>query len=56
MIVLRSESNGNCLYEDGVTGQITPERYDTMANGSEQEQAELWQELELHCRAHQWTG
>ncbi len=27
-----------CLYEDRVTGRITPERYDTMASGYEQEQ------------------
>lgn len=35
-----------CLYEDRVTGRITPERYDVMANGYEQEQAELRQELQ----------
>lgn len=35
-----------CLYEDRVCGRISPERYDTMANGYEQEQAELKQELE----------
>ena len=35
-----------CLYEDRVCGRITPERYDTMASGYEQEQAELEQELE----------
>ncbi|MGN0998227.1 MAG: recombinase zinc beta ribbon domain-containing protein [Faecousia sp.] len=35
-----------CLYEDRVCGRITPERYDTMASGYEQEQAELKQELE----------
>ena len=34
-----------CLYEDRVTGRITPERYDVMAGGYEQEQAELRQEL-----------
>lgn len=34
-----------CLYEDRVCGRITPERYDTMAIGYEQEQAELQQEL-----------
>ena len=34
-----------CLYEDRVTGRITPERYDIMASGYEQEQAELRQEL-----------
>ena len=34
-----------CLYEDRVTGRITPERYDTMANGYEQEQMELKQNL-----------
>lgn len=34
-----------CLYEDRVTGRITPERYDAMASGYEQEQAELRQEL-----------
>ena len=34
-----------CLYEDRVTGRITPERYDTMAGGYEQEQAELQQKL-----------
>lgn len=34
-----------CLYEDRVCGRITAERYDTMAVGYEQEQAELKQEL-----------
>ena len=34
-----------CLYEDRATGRITPERYDTMASGYEQEQEELTQEL-----------
>ena len=34
-----------CLYEDRVTGRITPERYDVMAGGYEQEQAELRQKL-----------
>lgn len=34
-----------CLYEDRVTGRITPERYDVMASGYEQEQVELRQEL-----------
>ncbi len=34
-----------CLYEDRVCGRLTPERYDVMANGFEQEQAELQQEL-----------
>lgn len=33
------------LYEDRVCGRITPERYDVMVNGYEQEQAELRQEL-----------
>lgn len=35
-----------CLYEDRVCGRISPERYDTMASGYEQEQAELKQEME----------
>uniref|UniRef100_UPI004026CD05 recombinase family protein n=1 Tax=Eubacterium sp. TaxID=142586 RepID=UPI004026CD05 len=35
-----------CLYEDRVTGRITPERYDVMAGGYEQEQAELRQKLQ----------
>ena len=35
-----------CLYEDRVMGRITPERYDVMAGGYEQEQAELRQELQ----------
>ncbi len=35
-----------CLYEDRVTGRITPERYDVMAAGYEQEEAELQQELQ----------
>ncbi len=35
-----------CLYEDRVTGRITPVRYDVMAIGYEQEQAELRQELQ----------
>jgi len=34
-----------CLYEDRVCGRITAERYDTMAIGYEQEQAELKQEI-----------
>lgn len=34
-----------CLYEDRVCGRISPERYDTMASGYEQEQSELRQEL-----------
>ena len=49
-----------CLYEDRVTGRITPERYDTMAGGYEQEQASLHEELkalneqmnELDMREH----
>lgn len=32
-----------CLYEDRVCGRLTPERYDSMANGYEQEQSELRQ-------------
>ena len=35
-----------CLYEDRVTCRITPERYDTMAGGYEQEQASLREELQ----------
>ena len=35
-----------CLYEDRVTGRITPERYDVIAGGYEQEQAELRQKLQ----------
>lgn len=35
-----------CLYEDRVSGRITPERYDTMSSGYEHEQAELRQELQ----------
>ena len=35
-----------CLYEDRVSGRITPERYDSMANGYEQEQAEKKHELQ----------
>ena len=35
-----------CLYEDRVTGRITPERYDTMAGGYKQEQASLREELQ----------
>ncbi len=34
-----------CLYEDRVCGRLTPERYDSMANGYEQEQAEFRQKL-----------
>lgn len=34
-----------CLYEDRATGRITPERYDIMANGYEQEQTKLKQKL-----------
>ncbi len=34
-----------CLYEDRVCGRLTPERYDMMSGGYEQEQAELRQEL-----------
>ena len=36
-----------CLYEDRVTGRISPERYDTMAIGYEQEQASLREELQM---------
>lgn len=35
-----------CLYEDRVVGRITPERYDTMALGYEQEQASLREEFQ----------
>ena len=34
-----------CLYEDRVCGRLSPERYDVMSGGYEQEQAELRQEL-----------
>lgn len=34
-----------CLYEDRVVGRITPERYDIMAAGYEQEQIELRKKL-----------
>ena len=34
-----------CLYEDRVTGRITPERYDTMSGGYEQEQTECRRKL-----------
>lgn len=34
-----------CLYEDRVTGRITPERYDSLATGYEKEQSELKTEL-----------
>lgn len=34
-----------CLYEDRATGRITPERYESMASGYEQEQLEKKQEL-----------
>lgn len=34
-----------CLYEDRVTGRITPERYDSLATGYEKEQTELKAEL-----------
>lgn len=36
-----------CLYEDRVCGRLSPERYDVMASGYEQEQAELKQELQF---------
>ncbi|MBQ7325598.1 MAG: DUF4368 domain-containing protein, partial [Clostridia bacterium] len=35
-----------CLYEDRVSGRITPARYDSMANGYEQEQTEKKRELQ----------
>lgn len=35
-----------CLYEDRVCGRLTPERYDVMATGYEQEQAKLKQTLQ----------
>lgn len=35
-----------CLYEDRVCGRLSPERYDVMASGYEQEQAKLKQELQ----------
>lgn len=34
-----------CLYEDRVCGRLTPERYDMMASGYEQEQSALQQKL-----------
>ena len=34
-----------CLYEDRACGRLTPERYDVMSGGYEQEQSELRQEL-----------
>ena len=34
-----------CLYEDRVSGRITPERYDSLAAGYEKEQSELKTEL-----------
>ncbi len=34
-----------CLYEDRVCGRLTPERYDVMSDGYEQEQSELRQKL-----------
>ena len=34
-----------CLYEDRVSGRITPERYDSLAAGYEKEQSELKAEL-----------
>ena len=34
-----------CLYEDRVCGRLSPERYDVMAGGDEQERAELRQKL-----------
>lgn len=34
-----------CLYEDRVTGRITPERYDSLANGYEHEQSQLKSKL-----------
>ena len=34
-----------CLYEDRVSGRITPERYDSLAAGYEKEQSELKIEL-----------
>ena len=34
-----------CLYEDRVSGRITPERYDSLASGYEKEQSELKIEL-----------
>lgn len=42
---IKELDNIRCLYEDRVCGRLTPERYDTMAGGYEQEQAELRQEL-----------
>lgn len=35
-----------CLYEDRVTGRISPERYDAMASGYEQEQSDKKQALQ----------
>ncbi len=35
-----------CLYEDRVCGRLTPERYDALASGYEQEQTELKQSLQ----------
>ncbi len=36
-----------CLYEDRVCGRLTPERYDALASGYEQEQTELKQSLQI---------
>ncbi len=36
-----------CLYEDRVCGRLTPERYDSLSSGYEQEQTELKQSLQI---------
>lgn len=43
--VTQLDSIIRCLYEDRVTGRITPERYDFLAGGYEQEQSQLKSKL-----------
>lgn len=43
--IIQLDSVIRCLYEDRVTGRITPERYDSLANGYEQEQSQLKSKL-----------
>lgn len=43
--VAQLDSIIRCLYEDRVTGRITPERYDSLANGYEQEQSQIKSKL-----------
>ncbi len=45
-----------CLYEDRVCGRLSPERYDALASGYEQEQTELKQSLQIIAERMEQMG